>query len=56
MIVIERSRVDDRWCVASRYRETLCRGWFVPAAVVVAVICWPLDRARARRLMAGLKP
>jgi hypothetical protein len=55
MIVIERSRVDDRWCVASRYRETLCRGWCVPFAVAVAVIWWPLDRARARRMMAGLK-
>lgn len=55
MIVIERSRLSDgRWCVASRYRETLCPGRAIPLVFTVTVICWLFDRRRSRRVFGAL--
>lgn len=51
MISIERSRVDRRWCVSTRYRETLCPVWFVPLACVCMVAFYLSDRRNARRYL-----
>jgi hypothetical protein len=54
MIGIERSRVDGRWCVFSRYRETLCPEWAIPIFFAVTVLMWPIDRHRAHRVLGHL--
>jgi len=33
---VERSRVDNRWCVYSRYFESLCPWYFIPILMIFA--------------------
>lgn len=38
---IERSRVDARWCVYSKYYECLCSWLLIPVAVIKAMFASP---------------